>query len=91
VGRGNLLDVLEAALALTLVFVGSGLARLAFTGTRLGRAWIVRAGLPFLPVEPEESAGLPPAAPQWFHRVYTFSMGALLAALGLFVLALILL
>lgn len=76
-GRGNLLDVLEAALAVTLVIVGAGLAWRAFTGKRIGRVWLVST---------EETYE---GEPQWFHRVYTFAMGTLLAALGLLVLALI--
>jgi hypothetical protein len=86
-GKGNLLDVCEAALALTLLVVGGGLMRQSLKGNRLGPAWVVRAGEPQAPLEGED---LPiEQHPMWFHRLYTFVMGTLLGALGVWVLVLI--
>lgn len=94
-GKGNLLDVCEAALGLTVLIVGIGLAWQAFIGQRVGAGWIVRRGAP-PPHIPEESgeegeAPPPPAIiePRWFHRLYTFVVGASLIALGVWVIALI--
>ncbi len=88
-GHGNLLDVLEAALGLTLIVVGFGLSRQSFTGKRVGSGWVVRAGEPPRPAEPpgpDEAALAPPPVPQWYHRLYTLFMGTALAALGTLVL-----
>jgi hypothetical protein len=101
VGHGNLLDVLEAALALTLIIVGFGLARQSVIGKRLTSGWIVRAGdpPPVPPPEPDETAdseGEPEAhepstpprivPPQWYHRLYTLILGVALTSLGTIVL-----
>jgi hypothetical protein len=94
-GKGNLLDVCEAALGLTLLVVGIGLARQAFIGQRVGAGWIVRKGAPppHVPEAGDEEAEppAPPAVvePQWYHRLYTFVVGAFLVALGVWVIALI--
>jgi hypothetical protein len=63
------------------------LVRQSIKGKRLGPAWIVRAGEPLAPVEGEEASV--EQTPLWFHRLYTFVMGTLLTALGVWVLMLI--
>ena len=75
--RWNPLDICEAALAAAFVLVGIAMMRRAFTGTRLGRAYLVSTE--------ESHAG----DPRWYHRAYTVGFGALLAALGVYSLWLV--
>jgi hypothetical protein len=74
-GRGNLLDVQVAALALTLIIVGAMLAFRAFTGKHLGRLWLVSAVETY------------PGEPEIGHRIYTFLVGAALFSLGVMAMA----
>jgi hypothetical protein len=73
-GKGNLLDVLQTVLALTLVLVGGLLSWQAFAGKYLGRLGLASRNDHY------------PDTPEWYHRLWTFFMGLVLVALGAMVL-----
>jgi len=74
-GRGNLLDVLQTALSLTLVVIGALLAWQAFVGKHLGKLGLASRNSDY------------PDAPQWYHRLWTLFMGLALLLLGVMTLS----